>query len=127
MDIYKLAAMEGLRFTTTKGALAVEQLYQLSQSDLTNAIRNIKKILKKDNNDDLGFLDADTKVNATDQLRFDILKDVYLTKKTQNEDARTALEKKQFEQKILGLIADKKDTALQGRSIEELEAMLAKN
>lgn len=126
MDIFKQASKSQLRFQTSKGLLNVEQLWSLTQTDLTNAIRNLKKSLKKDNDDDLGFLDADTKVNAEDQLRFDILKDVYLTKKSDAEALRTSLEKKQFEQKILSLIADKKDTELAGKSIEELTAMLAK-
>lgn len=126
MDIFKQASKSQLRFQTSKGLLNVEQLWSLTQTDLTNAIRNLKKSLKKDNDDDLGFLDADTKVNSEDQLRFDILKDVYLTKKSDAETARTSLEKKQFEQKILSLIADKKDSELAGKSIEELMAMLPK-
>lgn len=127
MDIYKEALRLGLRFLTTKGSLTTEQLWQLTQTDLTNSIRNAKKTLKKDNDDELGFLDIDTKVNTEDQLRFDILKDVYLTKKAENEAARTAKDKKEFEQKILGLIAEKKEGELAGKSIEELEAMLARN
>lgn len=124
MDIYKQAAMIGLRFTTSKGSLSAEQLYHLTQTDLTNAIRNQKKVLKKTDDDDLGFLDTNSKVDATEQLRFDILKDVYITKKEAAEAARTALEKKANNQKIMELIKKKQEGAMENLTIEELEKML---
>ena len=124
MDIYKQAVMMGLRFPTTKGSLSTEQLYQLTQTDLTNAIRNQKKVLKKNDDDELGFLDDTSKVDVVEQLKFDLLKDVYLTKKAQNDALRTAKETKEHNQKILGLIAKKQEDALEGKTMEELEALL---
>jgi hypothetical protein len=124
MDIYKQAVMLGLRFTTTKGSLNTEQLYQLTQTDLTNSIRNQKKVLKKTDDDELGFLDEMSRVDATEQLKFDILKDVYLTKKAQNDALRTAREVKEHNQKILNLISEKQEESLKGKTLEELTAML---
>ena len=125
MDIFKEAAKKGLRFGTTKGPLSVEQLFQLTQTDLANAVKNQKKLLNKDNEDGLSFLDEASKVDTTEQLKFDILKEVYLTKKADAEALRDARAKKENNQRILELIAKKKEGALEGKSIEELEAMLA--
>lgn len=124
MEMYKQAAKLGLRFTTSKGQLSVEQLFGLIQTDLAIAVRNQKRILNKNNEDDLGFLDENSKVDATEQLRFDILKDVYLTKKADAEAARNALADKQRKNKILELIEEKKESELKNKSIEELEALL---
>jgi hypothetical protein len=44
--------------------------------------------------------------------------------KAESEELRTKAERKAFEQKILGLIAEKQEDSLKGKSIEELEAML---
>ena len=44
---------------------------------------------------------------------------------TVSKEADTALNKKEHNQKILELIARKKDTALEQMSVEELEKMLA--
>ena len=63
-------------------------------------------------------------VDIENQLRFDILKDVYLTKKKEAEELRNAAEIKAHNQKILTLIAEKKDESLKGKSIEELEGLL---
>ena len=126
MEQYKLASQTGLRFNTDKGLLSVEQLWNLNQSQLSNLIKSIKKVLKRDDDDELSFL-IDTKVvDIENQLRFDIAKDVYLTKKKLAEDLKSQSDKKAFEQKILGLIAEKKEDSLKGKSIEELEAMLSK-
>ena len=126
MSIYKQAAQLGLRFSTTQGMLSVEQLWTLKITSLSNLIKSIKKVLNKDNDDELSFLDDSNTVNVEDQLRFDIVKDIYLTKKAENEAIRTEADRKAFEQKILGLIAEKKEDSLKGKSIEELEAMLSK-
>lgn len=127
MEQYKLASQTGLRFNTDKGLLSVEQLWNLNQSQLSNLIKSVKKVLKRDDDDDeLSFL-TDTKVvDIENQLRFDIAKDVYLTKKKLAEDLREKADKKAFEQKILGLIAEKQEGSLREKSIEELQKMIEK-
>ncbi len=127
MEQYKLASQTGLRFNTDKGLLSVEQLWNLNQSQLSNLIKSVKKVLKRDDDDDeLSFL-TDTKVvDIENQLRFDIAKDVYLTKKKLAEDLREKADKKAFEQKILGLIAEKREGSLREKSIEELQKMIEK-
>jgi DNA-binding transcriptional MerR regulator len=122
--MYKTAQQLKLRFTTPKGNLSTEQLFDLNMSDLSVSIKVVKKILKKNDDDELSFLEDSKTVDVENQLRFDILKDVYLTKKRENEEARLAIEKKVRKQKILQLIADKKDESLKNMSVEELEKML---
>jgi DNA-binding transcriptional MerR regulator len=122
--MYKTAQQLKLRFTTPKGNLSTEQLFDLNMSDLSVSIKVVKKILKKNDDDELSFLEDSKTVDVENQLRFDILKDVYLTKKRENEEARLAIEKKARKQKILQLIADKKDESLKNMSVEELEKML---
>lgn len=127
MEMYKLASQQQLRFQTNKGVLSVEQLWQLTQTDLSNLCKAIKKVLKgNDNDDDLSFLIDTATVDVENQLRFDIAKDVYLTKKKDNEEKRNALEAKQQKEKILAIIAKKKDESLETKTVEELEALLVK-
>ncbi len=124
MDIYKEASRLKLRFATSKGSLSVEQVWELSLTDLTNCVRAVKKLLKKTDDDDLSFLDSTIAVDKTEQLRFDILKDVYLTKKADADALKTARETKEHNQKILALIADKQEESLKGKTEAELMAML---
>jgi hypothetical protein len=127
MDIYKKASQLGLRFSTSKGVLSVESLWdkKLSLTFIEDLVRGAKKKLKGDNDDELSFLDSSKKVDEGDQLAFDILKDVYLTRKAENEALRTEKERKENNEKIMALIQEKKEGALRDKSVEELEAMLA--
>lgn len=122
--MYKKASQLKLRFSTTVGLLSVEQLWDLNLTQLSNAVKAVKKVLNKTDDTELSFLDDTQVIDVENQLRFDILKDVYLTKKKANEDARTALEAKQQKQRILEIIAKKEDESLETKSIEELKALL---
>lgn len=122
--MYKQASQLKLRFLTNVGLLTVEQLWDLSQTQLSSAVKAVKKVLKKNDDDELSFLEDTKEVDVENQLRFDILKDVYLTKKKEAEEIRNAADIKAHNQKILTLIAEKKDDSLKGMSIAELEAQL---
>ena len=124
MDIYKEASKIGLKVQTAQGVLTVDQLWQCSQSSLIGAIKNLKKGLSKNNDDDLSFLEETNTIDVENQLRFDICKDIYLTKKKDNADALAVKEKKAFQQKIIEIIAEKEEGALASKSIAELKAML---
>lgn len=121
--MYKQASKIQLRFGTPKGPLSTEQLWNLSISDLSMSIKAVKKVLKKDNDDDLSFLEDSKIVDVENQLRFDILKDVYLTKKKEQEEIRTAADVKAHNQKIDSLIAEKQEGKMKEMSIEDLEKL----
>lgn len=122
--MYKQAAKLKLRFTTPKGVLSCEQLWDLSLIDLSNSTKAVKKILKKNDDDELAFLEESKTVDVENQLRFDILKDVYLTKKKENEERQMELERKRQNQKILTIIEEKKESNLRNMSVEDLEKLL---
>lgn len=126
MSIYKQAAQQKLRFDTTRGSLSAEQLFDLPLTVLATAIRNLRGIMKKEVQveDDLSFLDQPVKANTANQLRFEILKDVYLTKKAEVAAVIANRERKERNQRIMELIKNKQDKELENKSIEELKAML---
>lgn len=122
--MYKQASQLKLRFQTSSGNLLVEQLWDLTMPQLSSAIKSVKKILAKDSDDELSFLTEEIKLDIENQLRFDILKDVYLSKKKEIESKRDDAVKKEHNQHILALIAAKQTEELQGKSIAELQALL---
>ena len=132
LDIYKEGTRRGLAISTSKGALTIVQLWTVALTVLVAAIREHKAALneieKEDN--DLDFLEAtSTTVQQADnnlQLKFDILKDIYVTRKAELDAQKVAADKKAHNAKIMELIAAKKEEALGNKSIEELEALLQK-
>jgi hypothetical protein len=118
--MYKQASQLKLRFQTSVGLLSAEQLWGLDKDQLSNAIKAVKKILKKnDNDDELSFLEDTKIVDVENQLRFNILKDVYLTKKKEADELQNAADIKKHNQKILALIAEDEDQELRKLSKEE--------
>jgi hypothetical protein len=118
--MYKKASQLKLRFATDRGILSTEQLWSLDQNELTIAIEIVNKVLKKDNDDNLSFLDNNKNVDEETQLRFDILKDVYLTKKKDLDDINQAYEDKIYNKPIISAMADLQEKELKGKSLEEL-------
>ena len=126
MSNFKIASKMKLRINTPQGVLSVEQLWDLPLTGLIKSIREVKKILKKSDDDELSFLEESKVIDVENQLRFDVLKEVYLDKKKEADDARNEISKKEHNQKILALIERKKEDKLSSMSVEELEAKILK-
>ena len=129
MEIYKKAAKKKLRFSTNRGSLPVEQLWDLPKEEIRQLVIKAREDARKSsgeiNDSELSFLDSPAKVKATDdELRFEILKDIYLTKKSAEEKAQKKAEAKANNKKLLEIIARKQDEALEKKSIKDLEKML---
>ena len=122
--MYKKASIKKLRFTTTKGNLSVEQLWGLTMTELKTLIKSLHKLIKKEDDDDLAFLEEDKVSYSDDQLRYDIAVDVYKTKQAELQQKHEDAEKKARNQHIAEIIARKQDEALESKSIEELQTML---
>lgn len=123
--MYKEGIRAKLRFETLRGVLSIEQLWDLPQTQLAKIVRNLKEKLKSESDDELAFLDDTAKqVDKIDQLKFNIVKDIYITKKREAEELRDIANTKEHNAKIIELIKKKQDEELQGRSVEELEKLL---
>ena len=129
MEIFKKASKKKLRFNTNRGVLSVENLWDLPKDEIRQLVIKAREDAKKSsgevNDSELSFLDSPAKVKATDdELRFEILKDIYLTKKSAEEKAQKKAEAKANNKKLLEIIARKQDEALEKKSIKDLEKML---
>jgi len=120
--MYKEAAKQKLRFSTPKGSLSVEQLWDLSITDLDTLAVSLEESYK--NSKGKSFLDKRTTKDKGLKLQFDIVLDVLNSKVEDSEALRDAADVKEHNQKILKLISEKKDGELAGKSVKELEAML---
>ena len=130
MNIFERAAREHLRFNTSIGPLAVEDLFDLplttkiaGKVSLDSVGRAIRKRLK--DADDVSLVDPADATDTTDQLRFDIVKHIIDARIEANKEEAKKREAAEKKQRIMALIAEKKDDALKGKSLEELEKLLA--
>lgn len=131
MDIFEKASREKLRFSTSQGQFSVEDLWNLPLTSPSGRSVNLYDIANglnkelKESKDDL-FSDAPASKGTTlTQLRFDIAKHVIETKRKEREEAQATEKRKAEKQRILELLAKKKDAALEAKSEEELQKLLA--
>jgi hypothetical protein len=120
--MYKQAAQQKLRFATSRGSLSVEQLFDLPISELDTLAVALDESYK--NSKGKSFVEKRTSKDKTIKLQFDIVLDVLNTKVDERDTLKDAAAIKQHNNKIIELIASKKDKEMEGLSIKELEAML---
>lgn len=131
MDIFERASRCVLRFQTTKGIITAEDLWQLPLTSVRGAMnlddiaRFYHRALKSDDN--VSFVDrpATTPADDTNQLRFDIVKHVINTRQEENKTARAVMENQEKKKRLLEIIATKQDKELEGKSLDELKALVA--
>ena len=91
--------------------------------------KQLKELSQANDDDDLAFLESETPVENKEldlaKLRFEIAKDVYVTRRDErtaaSEDAKNAAEIKHLEE----VLARRKEQELENLSSEELEKKIA--
>ena len=120
-NIFKNATKKKYRFNF-RGVCTVEDLWDLSVENLDLIYKALKKQQKE--NDGESLLTTVTKEDKALAEKLEIVKEIVVDKLAAAEKARNAAKKRAENQRILEIIADKKDETLKEKSIEELQAML---
>lgn len=126
--MFEKASRLKLRFDTPKGMLSVEDLWDLpltsqtGKANLDDIARALHAQLKNDA--DVSFVHKERKSDEATQLSFDLVKHVIDVKLAERDAAQQANLDKERRQRILEVIARKKDQQLDGMSLEELEKLV---
>lgn len=131
-NLFVAAARQKLRFESSKGALTVEDLWDIPLTgagrgallNLDDIARGLHRQLKEFDGDVSFVRPVARSVSHELQLKFDVVKFVIDTKVDERDVAQAAAEKAEKKQKILAIIAQKQDQALAGASVEDLQRML---
>ena len=119
--MFEVAVRNKLRFPF-KGVVSVEDLFDLSVQNLDSIFKTLNAELKQVKEESL--LNTKSEQDREVETKIEIVK--YIVKiKLEEESLRLkARERKEQKQKILEIMAAKKDASLQDKSVEELENML---
>ena len=131
--MYKKASRLKLRFESSRGPLTAEMLWDLKITELKTMVKaQAEKLQKLERpGDDLSFLEEiitsnETKEIEIEKLRFDILKDVFITRKDEAKDAAADVKKKEELSHLREILRDKTEEELKKLSAEELEERIKK-
>jgi hypothetical protein len=122
MSIYKQAIRKHLRFEF-KGLRSTEELWDLTLEQLDGLFQGLNAQRKAKSEESL--LSLKTTETAELDLKIAIIKDVVETLLQENVDRLQSADKAAQKQKLLQVIAKKKDSDLENMSLEDLERMAA--
>jgi len=119
--MFETAVRSKMRFPF-KGSVSVEDLWDLSAEDLNGIFQQLNSQSKQANEESL--LEKKSVEDEILTAKIEIVRYIVGVKLAEAEESKLALLRKTQKQKILAIIADKQDADLQGKSVEELKAML---
>lgn len=122
-SIFEFATRNKLRFPY-KGSISVEDLWDLSQKQLNDVYKILKKELKLVSEEEslmsLGKDDPYIELN----IKIEVVKHIFNVKKVEAQQREDAVIKAEKKQRILDILAKKQDDSLSNMSEEELIKML---
>ena len=122
VNMFEYAVRNKLRFPF-KGNISVEDLWDLSLTNLDSVYKTLNKQRKA--NEEESLLETKSKADVTLEIQIEIIKYIVGVKKQEAADKILAKEKKEKQQKILGIMAKREEAALENASDEDLLKMLA--
>ena len=121
-NIFEYATRNKVRFSY-KGIISVEDLWDLSVTELDNIYKELNTRVKQSQEESL--LAVKSEADEELEVQIAIVKHIVAVKLSERAALEKAAEKKAQKQKILGIIAKKQDESLENASIEDLNKMLA--
>ncbi len=120
-NIFEYATRNKVRFSF-RGLILVEDLWDLSLTNLDSIYKELNKQSKQSEEESL--LNIKTQEDELLNVQIDIVKHIVSVKLAEKEAREKASAKKAQKQKIMSIIAAKQDEALQNSSIDDLKKML---
>lgn len=120
-NIFEYATRNKIRFPF-KGTISVEDLWDLSLTNLDSIYKTLNKQVKQSEEESLLSVKEDTNTELNTQIA--IVKHIVSVKLAEQEAREKASAKKAQKQKIMSIIATKENEALQNSSIDDLKKML---
>lgn len=120
-NIFEYAVRNKVRFPF-KGMISVEDLWDLSLTNLDSIYKTLNKQVKQSEEESL--LNTKTDVDTELEVQIAIVKHIVSVKLTEQEAREKAAAKKAQRQKIMSIIAKKEDEKLDNMSIDQLRKLL---
>lgn len=121
-NLFEMATRKKFRFPF-RGQISVEDLWDLSVQNLDTVFKALNAESKQVKEESL--LATKSTEDAILDVKIAIVKHIVNVKLEEANQRTKDNEKREQKRRLLELIADKEDEALQGKSIEELKAMAA--
>jgi len=123
VNMFEVAVKGKFRFPY-KGMINSEDLFDLSLNDLNVVYQTLKKQQKQTQEESL--LEVKSQEDYELDVKIQIVKHIFDEKVNEREMRFKEKELKEYEQKVLAIIARKEDTELENKSIDELNKIIGR-
>ena len=120
-NIFEMATRNKYRFPY-KGMISVEDLWDLSQTQLDSIYKALNKEVKANQEDSLMFSQTQTDLDL--QAKIEIVRHIYTTKEQDAARRAAAAENAEKKRRILEILEQKQEDSLKNKSEDELLKML---
>lgn len=120
-NIFEYATRNKVRFNY-RGLISVEDLWDLSVTELDKIYKDLNKLVKQSQEESL--LTIKSEVDERLEVMIAIVKHIVGVKLDEQTTREKAAAKKEQRQKIMSIMAKKQDESLENSSMEELQKML---
>lgn len=120
-NFFEYATRNKMRFNY-RGIISVEDLWDLSVTELDKIYKDLNKLVKQSQEESL--LTVKSEVNETLEIQIAIVKHIVSVKLEEQFIREKTAAKKEQKQKIMAIMAKKQDESLENASMEELQKML---
>ncbi len=125
MNIFKKASEMKLRFTSNRGELTTEQLWELPLTSQTKANLNDVAITISHNiKEVIDFVGNSTNTNSTETLKLEIVKEIIADKKKAISDKADKFKRTQEIEKLEEILERKEDASTEKMSKKDIKAKI---
>jgi len=122
--MFEKATRMKLRFTTEKGYVSVEDIWDMPLTQLDELAKSLNKKLKESAEE--SFIKVKSNDDKVIALEFEIVKHVISVKLDETDKAIKARANKEQRDRLLNKLAEKQDAELDDLSTEEIKKMIKK-
>lgn len=123
VNIFEYAVRNKVRFPY-RGLVSVEDLWDLSLTELDKVFKTLNVEVKKNQEESLLLIDPKKPVDELLDIQIAVVKHIFNVKLAEQTAREKAAAKKEQKQKIMAILASKQDEALHNSSVEDLRKML---
>lgn len=129
MNIFEQASRQALRFSSNRGELNTEQLWDLPLTsrngfDLDSVAKEVNQRLKSVTEESFVVKTTNPEKDSL-ELKLEVLKHIIAAKQAEADARRNAAERAAERQKLYDILAEKQDSALKDLSVEDIQKRLA--
>ena len=129
MNIFEQATRQALRFSSNRGDLSTEQLWDLPLTsrqgfDLDSVAKEVNQRLKSVTEESFVVKTTNPEKDSL-ELKLEVLKHIIAAKQAEADARRNAAERAAERQKLYDILAEKQDSALKDLSVEDIQKRLA--